>query len=108
MNPIARVPKLAGLPPKQNKLKHFANGIEQSEDVIRWSDDGKFLFVVSDGIPARVEFLAGRRELVYTLAPHDASGLWSIWPVLITPNGKTYVYSDYRVLSELYLANGLR
>ena len=56
----------------------------------------------------RVEFLAGRRELVYTLAPHDASGLWSIWPVLITPNGKTYVYSDYRVLSELYLANGLR
>jgi hypothetical protein len=85
-------------------------GIKPGEDIIRWSDNDKSLFVVSDGIPAkiyRVEVLDGRRQLVYTLAPSDAAGLWNIWPVLITPDGKSYVYSDYRVLSDLYLANGL-
>jgi hypothetical protein len=67
--------------------------------------------LVSDEIPAkiyRVEVLDGRRQLVHPLAPSDAAGLWNIWPALITPDGKSYVYSDYRVLSELYLANGLR
>jgi Tol biopolymer transport system component len=87
------------------------HGIESGEDAIRWSGDGKYLFVVSDGIPARVyriEVITGRRQLVYTLAPSDAAGLWSIWPVLITPDGQSYVYSDYRILSDLYLASGLR
>jgi eukaryotic-like serine/threonine-protein kinase len=86
-------------------------GIESGEDAIRWSGDGKYLFVVSDGIPARVyriEVITGRRQLVYTLAPSDAAGLWNIWPVLLTPDGKSYVYSDYRILSDLYLATGLR
>jgi hypothetical protein len=86
-------------------------GIEPGEDVIRWSADGKHLSVVSDGIPARiyrVEVITGRRQLVHTLAPSDAAGLWSLWPVLLTPDGKSYVYSDYRILSDLYLATGLR
>jgi DNA-binding winged helix-turn-helix (wHTH) protein len=86
-------------------------GIKPGEDTIRWSGDGKYLFVVDDGIPAsvyRLEFPTGRRQLVYTLAPSDAAGLWNIWPVLITPDGKGYVYSDYRIFSDLYLAIGLR
>jgi eukaryotic-like serine/threonine-protein kinase len=88
------------------------SGIEPEEETIRWSGDGKFLFVVGGGIPAniyRVEVLTGRRQLMYKLAPSDAAGLWNpITPVQITPDGKSYVYSDYRILSELYLANGLR
>jgi hypothetical protein len=86
-------------------------GIEPGEDPIRWSGDGKYLFVVSEEIPAsvyRVEILTGRQRLVYKLAPKDAAGLWDIWPVLITPDGKSYVYSEYKILSDLYLANGLR
>jgi eukaryotic-like serine/threonine-protein kinase len=86
-------------------------GIESGEAVIRWSGDGKYLFVVSDGIPARVyriEVITGRRQLAYTLVPSDAAGLWNIWPVLLTPDGKSYVYSDHRILSDLYLASGLR
>jgi hypothetical protein len=87
------------------------SGIAPGEDVVRWSADGKHLFVVSGGIPAkvyRVEVITGRRQLIYTLAPSDAAGLWSIGPVLLTPDGKSYVYSDYRILSDLYLATGLR
>jgi eukaryotic-like serine/threonine-protein kinase len=86
-------------------------GIEPGEDTIRWSGDGKYLFVAGDGIPAsiyRVEVLTGRRQLVYKLAPSDPAGLWNFLAVLITPDGKSYVYSDYRILSDLYLANGLR
>jgi len=87
------------------------SGIEPGEDAIRWSADGRYLFVASSAIPARVhriEVATGRRQLVYTLAPSDAAGLWNIVPVLITPDGKSYVYSDYRILSDLYLASGLR
>ncbi len=87
------------------------SGIEPGEDAIRWSADGKYLFVASDTIPVevhRVGVVTGRRQLVYTLAPSDAAGLWNIGPVLVTPDGKSYVYSDYRILSDLYLASGLR
>jgi hypothetical protein len=66
---------------------------------------------VDNIIPAsvhRVEVLTGRRHLVYTLVPSDAAGLWNIWPVLITPDGESYVYSDYRILSDLYLAEELK
>jgi hypothetical protein len=86
------------------------SGVAPGEDVVRWSA-GKHLFVARGGIPARVyrvDAITGRRQLVYTLAPSDAAGLWSIWPVLLTPDGKSYVYSDYRILSDLYLATGLR
>jgi DNA-binding winged helix-turn-helix (wHTH) protein/Tol biopolymer transport system component len=87
-------------------------GIEPGEDPVSWSADGKYLFVASEGIPTRVyraEVNTGRRQLVYTLRPRDAAGLWgSIWPVLVTPDGKSYAYSDYRILSDLYLVSGLR
>ena len=88
------------------------SGIEPGESVIRWSGDGKYLFVTNEGvIPVRiyrVEVLTGRRQLVYMLAPSDPAGLWSIYSVLVTPDGKTYVYSDVRILSDLYVASGLR
>ena len=87
------------------------SGIEPREDAIRWSADGKYLFVASNTIPVevhRVGVITGRRQLVYTLAPSDAAGLWNIGPVLLTPDGRSYVYSDYRILSDLYLASGLR
>lgn len=86
------------------------SGIEPGEDAIRWSADGNYLFVASDAIPVevyRVGVNTGRRELVYTLAPRDPAGLWNIGPVLVTPDGRSYVYSDYRILSDLYLGSGL-
>lgn len=88
------------------------SGIEPEDETIRWSADGKHLFVANYGIiPVKVyqiEVLTGRRQLVYNLAPSDLAGLWNIWPVLMTPDGKSYVYSDYKMLSDLYVASGLR
>ena len=87
-------------------------GVKPEEGAIRWSADSKYLFVVSDRIPVqinRIEVATGRRQFVREIAPGDLAGIWGdIWPVLITPDGKSYVYSDYRVLSDLYLASGLK
>ena len=89
------------------------SGIDPGEEAIGWSTDGKDLFVANDGvIPAtvhRIEVSTGRRQLLYNLAPSDAAGLWrNIGPILLTPDGKSYVYSDYKILSDLYVASGLK
>jgi len=89
------------------------SGIEPGEEAIGWSTDGRDLFVANDGIiPAtvhRIEVSTGRRQLVYNLAPSDDAGLWgNIGPILLTPDGKSYVYSDYKILSDLYVASGMK
>jgi DNA-binding winged helix-turn-helix (wHTH) protein/Tol biopolymer transport system component len=88
------------------------SGIEPEEETIRWSADGKNLFVANYGIiptPVyQIEVITGRRKLVYNLAPSDATGLCLIDPILLTPDGKSYVYSDYKILSDLYVASGMR
>lgn len=85
--------------------------IKPGESVIRWAADGKSLFVSNNAIPVeinRIELATGRRQFAHKIAPSDLAGLWSIWPVLITPDGKSYVYSEYRILSDLYIAGGMK
>jgi len=98
--------------PIDGGLARGLSGIEPEEETIGWSGDGKDLFVVNyNFIPAKVYQIGvstGRRQLIYSLAPSDAAGLWDLIPVLLTPDGKSYVYSPYRILSDLYVASGLR
>ena len=65
-------------------------------DLVRWSADGKSIFAVETGsIPARVvrvDVATGRREIWKTLAPPELAGLIDISPVMMTPDGKAYVY----------------
>jgi eukaryotic-like serine/threonine-protein kinase len=88
------------------------SGIEPGEVPIRWSADGKYLFVATvAGNPVRIyrtEVSSGRRQFVNKVAPSDLAGLWGLLTVHITPDRKSYVYSDYRILSDLYVASGLR
>jgi DNA-binding winged helix-turn-helix (wHTH) protein/Tol biopolymer transport system component len=88
------------------------SGIEPGENPIRWSIDGKYLFVAAvAAIPVRIyrtEVGSGRRQFVSKVAPSDLAGLWGFLTVHITPDGRSYVYSDYRLLSDLYVASGLR
>jgi sugar lactone lactonase YvrE len=77
---------------------------------IRWSADGKALFVVEHSDPARivrVDVTTGQHATVKDLAPADP--LARTFPfATITPDGSTYVYAYIRQLSELYLVEGLR
>ena len=87
-------------------------GIEPTEQPLRWSADGQSLYVYTPGtLPAqvdRVDLATGRREKWKDLVPNDTAGVAFIRPPLITPDGKHYVYSYTRVLSELFLARGVR
>ncbi len=38
----------------------------------------------------------------------DPAGVLQVGPVVITPDGKSYVYSYRRILEELYLVTGLK
>ncbi len=87
-------------------------GFEAGEHPVRWSDDGHTIFIYRPGdLPAKVYRLdpaTGKRVLWKQLIPPDSAGVRSIGPIVVTPDGKTYVYGYHRVLAELYLVQGLK
>ena len=56
---------------------------------------------------ARVNVETGRRELWREIAPADAAGVVAVPRVIPTPDGKAYFYNFRRILSELYVADGI-
>lgn len=101
-----------GLHPVYGGQPRTLFGIEPGEVPIGWSADSKHLFVATvEAVPvriSRIEVSTGRRQFVSKVTPSDLAGLWGFLTVHITPDGKSYVYSDYRILSDLYLARGLK
>ena len=84
-------------------------GAEKGELPVTWSENGRELYVArSDYLPVkiyRVDRVTGRRELLRELAPPDPAGVIpDISSVFATPNGATFVYSYFRLQSDLYLA----
>ena len=88
------------------------SGLVVGEAPIAWSDDGRSLYVYRLGeVPAtvnRLDLATGRKLLWKQLVPPDVSGVTDISSVLITPDGKNYVYEYGRTLSDLYLVNELK
>jgi hypothetical protein len=103
--------KLSLLPIAGGASKPIGN-MEPGEAVIRWSGDGRFLFLRKLEEPAylkisRLDVATGRKELWKELRTPDPVGVQIIQAVL-TPDGKSYAYSFQRDISTLYLAEGLR
>jgi Tol biopolymer transport system component/predicted Ser/Thr protein kinase len=77
-----------------------------------WSADGRSLFVMTRGqIPAqvfRVDVATGQRTFWKSVEPADAAGIDTIGRVLMSADGKAYVYGYNRTLSDLYLVQGLK
>jgi hypothetical protein len=57
---------------------------------------------------SRLDIATGNRELWKELLPADASGVTEVTSPLPTPDGKYYVYTYIRRLSDLYVAEGLK
>jgi hypothetical protein len=78
----------------------------------RFSSDGRVLFCVRSGMTeaAFLAFdLAGRKVTEKTVIhPSDPVGIVSLWPTDVTPDGRRYLYTYTRILSDLVLAEGLR
>jgi serine/threonine protein kinase len=87
-------------------------GSTEDDVPIHWSTDGRSLYVYQRGeLPLKVyrlELSSGRKELWKELLPSDPAGIVSIPKVLVTPDGKSYAYSYYRNLSQLYWVEALK
>ena len=87
-------------------------GLEPGDSPAAWSSDGRSLFVYRPGeVPAKVfrlELATGQKKLWKQLIPMDSAGVNFISPILIAPDGKSYVYGHRRLLSDLFLVDGLK
>jgi Tol biopolymer transport system component len=89
-------------------------GLLPNDDLIQWSADGRFLYVRGAGDSTleffRVNLSTGRRELWKRIEPADPVGWIGIQPaaVRMTPDGKSYAYSYWKTLTELYLVDNLK
>ena len=79
---------------------------------LHWSRDGRFLFVRRRGaLPVRIERLdltTRRSEPWRDIAPEDRAGILGISTVSISEDGRANTYTYQRLLSELYLVEGLK
>jgi eukaryotic-like serine/threonine-protein kinase len=77
-----------------------------------WTADGRFLYVYRRrDVPGRVyrlEIATGKKELAREVMPADGSGIVDIAPIILTPDGKSYVYGFQRTLSDLYILDGVK
>ncbi len=87
-------------------------GILPGELPVRFGSNGGLFIVSRPGmLPVeifRLDVASGRREPWKQLTPLDPAGVFSIDPVRLSADGKSYVYSYRRLLSELYLVDGLK
>jgi Tol biopolymer transport system component len=87
-------------------------GLERGDNVIRWSTDGRSLYVAQEQtVPIKVyrlDLSTGRKDLFKELTPADTAGIF--WPnsIIVTPDGRGYVYKLQRLLCDLYLVEGLK
>jgi dipeptidyl aminopeptidase/acylaminoacyl peptidase len=111
---------VAGIGPDQHGYLYPVNGgeprpvkgLNPGELPITWSADGRALYVYQPGeLPARVNRLdlqTGQRTLWKQLMPSDPAGVETIGPILMTPDASTCVFGYHRMLSDLYLVEGLK
>ncbi len=87
-------------------------GLSGLDIPIRWTADGRSLYVYRRGeLPARVyqvDVATGHKQLWKELMPVDSAGVVDIVSVCPTPDGRSYAYSYARILSNLYVVEGLK
>jgi Tol biopolymer transport system component len=86
--------------------------VQAGESVVRWSADGRSLFVrQNEGLTAvkinRLDLASRREEPWKELKPADPVGV-QMAQVVMTPDGNAYAYSFQRDICTLYLADGLK
>jgi Tol biopolymer transport system component/predicted Ser/Thr protein kinase len=88
------------------------NGLEAGDLPMCFTQDGHSLYIYRTGeVPAKVyrlDLASGKKTLWKQIVPLDPTGVSTIGPILMTPDGKTYVYGFHRTLGDLYLVEGLK
>jgi hypothetical protein len=86
--------------------------VSPDDSALRWSADGSLLYVWrTDAWPARVDrvnVMTGGREPWRTIHFADPAGADTVFRIVITPDGESYCHDYVRILSELFLVEGLK
>jgi hypothetical protein len=85
---------------------------EAKEVLQSWTEDGKGLYVFKRGtLPTqivRVDIATGRREPWQVFVPADPAGIRGITNFETTRDGRRVAFNYRRVLSQLFLVEGLK
>jgi Tol biopolymer transport system component len=85
--------------------------ISNQDRIVDWEADGKSLLVARPGNPlvvSRVFLNSTRRDPVKSFAPSDAAGIVTLADTRFSADRKSYAYTYFRILSDLYVVDGLR
>ena len=86
--------------------------LDPDDEPLQWSPDGSVLFVRRAGAwPAtvdRVNTATGDRQWWKTIEPADPAGIEAVIRILVTPDGTSYCHDYVRILSELFVVEGLK
>jgi eukaryotic-like serine/threonine-protein kinase len=87
-------------------------GVLPGDEPMQWMDGGKTLLVKRPRALSlavyRLDLATRARTLFRELAPQDLAGMGGVAGARFTPDGRSYGYSYFRTLSDLYLVEGLR
>jgi eukaryotic-like serine/threonine-protein kinase len=79
---------------------------------LRWTPDPSFAYVYQAMmVPAkiyRLNIVNGQRQLFKEINPSDETGICDMSEILFSADGRAYVYGYIRLLSELYMVDGLK
>jgi eukaryotic-like serine/threonine-protein kinase len=90
--------------------------VEQSklgDSLLQWSDDGRALYVRAAGDESadidRIDLISGQRAAWKHLSPSDRIGLIGVdvQGVCISRDGKSYAYTYWKALQDLYFVAGV-
>jgi Tol biopolymer transport system component len=88
-------------------------GVEPGEQPAGWTADGRSLYIYLPDTEAPtkvylVDVASGQRKLWKEITPADPAGTYGIDWLTVNPDGKSYAYSLFRILSDLYVVDGLK
>ena len=90
-------------------LREF--GIRADDVIAGWLADSRAILVASRTQPvtvSRLDVATGQHTPVTTLAPGEMDGVTSVRGVTFAPDGDHYVFGYPRLLSELFVVDGLK
>jgi len=85
--------------------------LKDDDVVVQWTADGRGLLVAhGNGLPwvvERMDLASGQRTPATTIRAHDPAGL-RLSVIAISPDAKYWVHTYSRLLSDLYVVEGLK
>jgi WD40 repeat protein len=86
-------------------------GVTVGERALEWLPDGKSLLIAKLDVPNVVyelEISSGKRKLFRTLPVPDGVSAQDLSSPVFSADFKSYVYSYTRIVSDLYVVDGLK